>query len=227
MQFIASAGAIGDASLTVDTSSTLDIQAGDLLVAFVGGNGVTLSGVAEDDASNVFTVLGNTTAWNRCGCAYLLSAAASTGATIRATLSSVNGTESFFTVLQFRPDAGESVAFGDGPASADAGWDDNPTSGQLSTTEANSLWIGGAVHNQDMTNQLIGGDSPDGTVARDSGGYYLDVSYLEYSSAQSDVAYSTTGTWGAWGAQLMYFEITTSGAPAVNKGYIIVSRAMG
>lgn len=218
MQFVASAsGYTASSEEILDAGSTLDIQSGDILVCYIAGNiGATLSisGIAEDDSSNAFTVLGKTVQWWWVGSGYLLSASASTGATIRVTLSNYSNGEWGFLVLQFRPGSGESVSFGSGPASASSSYGTNPTSAQLSTSESKSMFIGAASNDRSAlsTNQ-IGGNSPDGTI--NHGSIYFDASYLEFSSAQSSIAYSTSSSSGVWGAQLICLEITTSGGASI------------
>jgi hypothetical protein len=210
MELIASARGHATGGTTVDTGTTLDILAGDVLVAYVAGDyGSSLSSVAEDDNSNSFTVLGNTSEWWRVGSARLLSAAASSGATIRATLSAYASSDWELIVLQFRPASGETVSFGSGPASASNVWGSNPTSGQLSTSSAKSVFVGcGSNGHATLSNPRIGGVSVDGSVYAES--INMVVGYTIYGTTQSNIAFAATSGEGTWGAQMMCLEYTES-----------------
>jgi len=213
MTYIGAAqGYSSTAIASIDATTTLNIAAGDVLVAYlavVSPDSATLDYVGEDDdTTNEFTVLARAPNWAVQG-SYLLSAEASSGATMRMTSSKISNEGWEFTVLQFRPASGETVTFGSGPAAAGTAWGKNPTSLALSTTSADSLYVGAAANDRAaISSNQIGGASPDGTI---SGTNDFDVSYTVFESAQTSNTYSTaTASSGAWGAGLIVLDIATS-----------------
>ena len=217
MTFIASAtGSTGVAAQTVDTSGTLTIAAGDVLVCYVAGDylNTSVTGVAEDDASNAFTLLTTSTRWWALTGSYLVSAGASAGATIRATLAANSNSDWGIVVLQFRPAPGESVAYATHNL-ADSAWGTNPTSGAVTTASTNSLFVGGATNDRSaMSNHLIAGAGTDGDVQFSWSGAYLDASYTVFASAQTSKTYATTASNGVWGADVIVIDITIAGGVA-------------
>lgn len=211
MLYIASAQGnnTGGGVSILDAATTLDIQAGDVLAIYCAGNigtGSTFS-AAEDNASNAFTSLGGTTQAETLFSAYLLSAAASTGAIIRGTLSANSNGDFGIIVFQFRPEAGEIISLAGGGAFADSAWGSNPTSANLSAGEANSVFVGGAVNDRTaLLTNLIGGISPDLTLSATND---FDASYKIFSTTQTAINYATTSGDGIWGAGLLGFNITT------------------
>jgi len=198
---------------TLDTSTTLDILAGDVVVAYVSGffaAGNDVATIAEDDASNGLTVLSaSNDGWKVQG-GYSISASVSTGATFRAVLDRAHGNEWELVVLQFRPGAGETVSFGSGPASANSGWGSNPTSANLSTTSDDSLFVGAASNDRaNLTSHQIAGASTDGVIQ--SANFAFDIARTVFSSSQTSINYSTSSSLGIWAAQLICLDITVTG----------------
>lgn len=217
MQFIASAqGYTASAADYIDTSSTLNLQAGDIIVSLVFGDcGSGSLTVADTAGNNSHTVLSRTTAWLRVNMAYRLSAQANSSATIRASCAGVSNWG--VLVMQFRPDSGETVEFGDGPASAQSAYGSNPTSAQLSSS-GKALWVGGAGSGHSaIGSPQIGGSAVTGSVSRSSS-YYGLLGYRVIDTAQTNIAFSSTGD-GTWGAQLLYINITESGGSSAYSYY--------
>ena len=213
MLFIASATGYSASSVsTLDTSATLNIAAGDVLVAYFAGplyGPYTVTSINETGgASNDLTLLASSNPGGEVVQAgYKITAAASATATFRLTLSnSIASIE--FKVLQFRPEAGETASFGGGPAAAESGFGDNPTSATLSTTSANSMFVGAAYNDRTaLSSPLLGGATPDGTL---SGTLFFSIGYTEFATAQTSITYATTSDFGIWGAEMIVIDITIS-----------------
>jgi len=212
MDFIASVQAYTsgyDSSL--EASSTLNILAGDVLVMITNPDAGTgsVTSMAEDDESNDLTLLDSSTSGRDMTIGYLLSAAASSAATMKVTLSGAANTAGWeFTCLQFRTAAGETVTFGSGPASNNSGWGVNPISGQLSTTSSDSLFVGGAFNaNAALSNHLLGGSAPDGVI---TGTDDFDLGYSVFSTSQSNITYGASSGQGVWVAQMIGLDIEVS-----------------
>lgn len=144
--FIALVSGSADASGTGhDATASLNVQAGDLLVAWCKyeGGGSTSIAVAKNSGSpaNTFTFDGGDfiTAATCSSFGYLLAAEADASATFRMTL----GTSKTFRVLmvlQFRPDAGTTVTK-DGSSGATA-TSTAPNSGNFTTTGNDGVVVG-------------------------------------------------------------------------------------
>lgn len=118
-----------------DMASSLNVAAGDLLIALWGCyNDPGAVSIADTDGStNSFTML--TTANSGAlytGIGYVLSATADATATFRLTFGTSRGYTGFI-VYQFRPDAGETVSLDTSGASA-AGSSTTPQSANFTTT---------------------------------------------------------------------------------------------
>jgi hypothetical protein len=202
----------GNPITTVDCSSSLNVQDGDLLVVHVGwqdaesGNTVVVAKDSGSPANNfTFDAEDQAVNSNDTGGAvgYALSAAADSSATFRFTVSA-DSRRMTIVVLQFRPTAGytvskdtSNIATGNGTALA---------SGQISTADANEVIIGGgsSAGGAGFESQLIGGAAADGnTDANDySTGWYKIV-----SSLQSNITAQVTGGAGdLWVCNIISFQ---------------------
>jgi hypothetical protein len=210
MQFVASATGTASSGTTIDTSSTLDIQEGDVIVAFVAGDSIDdhIVSVADTDSTNTLTLSGGSTEWWSIYAAYMVEASENDDSTFRATVDQGLGDPAELVVLQFRPASGETVVLDSGPNAAGSGWGGDPTSGDASISADDSLYVGGASNNQSPTlsNHEIGESSCDGTVD----GSLLDAGYTIFDTPQTSNDFATNSSDGTWGAVLLVFEIETS-----------------
>lgn len=218
MQYIASASGTQAWGSTCDTTSTLNVAVGDILVMFTcNGNEAALSSAAQTDSNNAFTVVGNTTNWMDGGCAYCVATSANSTATIRATMASAANV--MMVVIQFRAEAGETIAYGNGPASAYNNWGSNPTSAQLTSSGA-AMWVGALCASEANPSSVqIASAAVDGTVESSLAALgYMDACYKYYSTAKSNATITSTMDPTTWTAQLIYFTITTSAGGDVYSG---------
>ena len=164
--FIALATGLSDASgTTLDTSASLNVQAGDLLVAWVkfeGGTSTTIA-VAKNSGSpsNAFTfdagdaiLHGNNDLYTSFG--YLLSAAVDATATFRVTLGAARSFRRLM-VAQFRPTSGYTVTKdGSNRASGSSG---ALASGNITTTGSDAVAVGayGEYSANGTSSEQIGG----------------------------------------------------------------------
>lgn len=160
---------------------------------------------------NSFTLLPNAISvglnWIRPG--YVLAAAANAAATFQVSFGATLGYSSF-AVLQFRPRAGYAAAFDSGP-SALTGVSTDPTTGDLTTVDANTLIIGmfKLYNSSTPTASTIAGQSADLITA--SPGYSF-VSYAQFTSQQTGIAgIETTGATISWTGDIMAFTEVSSG----------------
>lgn len=212
MQFITSAqGYRATANTTCDISTTLDVQIGDVLIAYIAGDisgSANFSSLIGTDGYNSFTTLAFTSWWWRMAGAYLISAVARTGVTFRATLSEISNGNWGLVVLQFRPDSGELVSFGSAPAAA-GGLNSNPTSGQLSTTSIKNIFIGGATtYTEAISNQQIDSTAVDGYVSHSNINFV--VGYKSFNSAKTNIVYSTIANSSSFGIEMIGLDIGES-----------------
>ena len=145
--FIASAGNNDDSSgTTLGTTATLNLATGDVVVAWHKWEGAdTTVSCAKDTGSPANTHTLGTKINHGNGdlsgqFTYLLSATADTTATFRQTLSASRPYRRLI-VLQFRPDAGETVSLD--VQNTGSGTSLTPTSGSITTTGTDEIVIGG------------------------------------------------------------------------------------
>lgn len=144
--YIASVNGLSSGSTTtVDCSATLNIAAGDLLVAWLKFNSDdTTIAIADTSGNNTMTItthedsgVGN---WITCF-GYRLIGEADATATIRATLGAARLWKRI-VVFQFRPDSGDTVSLDTGP-SYDDGNGALAQSGNITTTGTDEVVVGG------------------------------------------------------------------------------------
>jgi hypothetical protein len=164
---------------TVSTAGTLNVAAGDLIVVYgrwyeAASGGVTISDSGSNSCTIDTEVNRGTYTFIRCG--YILSASANATATF--TLTTVNNVNNLrITVLQFRPDAGDTVAKDQNQATGN-GWSTALLTGDISTTGDDEVTISGCGqdYGTNPTNEQIGDTAADGVVdvggANDSSAWY-------------------------------------------------------
>jgi len=131
---------------TVDASSSLNVAAGDLLVAWTqwqNANSADTIVVDQNDSTNTFTAgtplvnssdIGGQFSW-------LLSGPADATFTPRTTISN-NSRRISIIVMQFRPDSGETVTL-DAEGTPASGSSTSPASNNISTTGTDVVALGG------------------------------------------------------------------------------------
>jgi hypothetical protein len=173
---------------TIDTSGSLTVAAGDLLVAVVKFDGAdTTVTVADTGGSNGFTQLDKqSTAQATTWVGYKIGASASTAA-IRATLGA-NRAYRYIAVMQFRPDSGDVVTL------ADADFTNNGYTGSSHTSSTGVVSATGddlcavAVIGNYATNlssQAIGNAAATAVVESDGG--YGAIWYKLYTTDVSNI----------------------------------------
>jgi hypothetical protein len=201
---------------TLDCSSALNISAGDLIVAAGSWEGgVSDASIAVTDASNAMTMLtvasggGN---YLRIG--YKIAADANAAATFRLTLGTARAYR-FFQVLQFRPDAGETVTLDAGPSPATA-TSTACQSGNISTTGDDEIVI---AFEKQYTGQCtesawqIADANADGQAARENLAYAW---YKAFTSAQSNIhGQLTFSVSSAWLCDIVAFKSAAAGGLSI------------
>lgn len=170
-QYIASANGQSASSVsTLDTSSSLNVAEGDLLVAcvkYLMGTQTTEAVADTDGTTNTFTFdsADRNTTTNTCAAiGYKLAATADSSATFRVTLGAARSYVSII-VLQFRPTSGY-YAWKD-QRNSSTGSSNSASSGNITTTSAGEVVIGHAVQAYDIntcTNEQINSVTADGYV---------------------------------------------------------------
>lgn len=170
--FIASAlGFLSGTGTTVNTSTALNLAAGDLVIAWCGWQTAEAGNTAaidESDGTDAFTnstysILND----NKAGFSYLLNAPADASFTVRVTVPSSNRIE--LQVLQFRPTTAPATLHAS--TTPATGTSVTPTSAAITTTIAASVVLGGANHSSGagFATPLIGGVAA--TKVDGTGGY--------------------------------------------------------
>ncbi len=167
--FVASAKGYetGDAA-TIDTDSTLNIAAKDVLIAVLSweSEATTLSSLQTTDTDNAMTILATVSHNNVYqAMAYILVGEANAVATFRATLGAAGEYRHLF-VFQFRPAGGDIISFDDGPSPGDGAGPSNMTSGNVTATGDDIVSVS-AAHNFGSTtfaNDTIDGVASDGQI---------------------------------------------------------------
>jgi hypothetical protein len=214
----AASGAGSTAGYNISCSSTLNVSAGDLLVALFSWRSTAgLTGVIAaqtDDTTNIMTLLAEQMYGTNCGgrLAYKIAATADAAATFHA-----HWTESVtyrnIIVFQFRPDSGDTVTLDTGPSAAQAN-SANPESASFSTAGTDELVIGAvSTHwNRAVTSPLIGGAAADGSTILS----YESLWYKIYTSTQSSITASATLSGSTpWIQQAASFKSEASGGISI------------
>lgn len=212
MELIAVAKGEASTAATVDTSTTLNIQDGDVLVFAVGyakSSAQAVSVAETDGTSNPATMLTETTNYERVLFGYNLNASANASATFRVTIAESSYRVSLI-VYQFRPAAGETIALDAGPSGA-TGSSTAPQSGTLTTIAAATLVFGmisAGASPVSYSDPLIAGSAPDRS---DTTAYAL-AEYTAFTSTQTNIrASATLADSKAWAAQVVSFSVTPDG----------------
>ena len=210
--FIASAIAQNDAgsATTLDCTSSLNLNTGDVVVAISAWEGSTTSTVAETGGGNSLTMatLQNDGS-NWLQFAYSLSTTANATSTFRQTLAAGQVIRRIL-VLQFRPTAGSTVSLDAGPSNG-SGNGTAITSGNITTTGTDEIVCGGMNafdYSTTISNRNIGGSAADGSaVDAVANKLICCISYKIYSSTQTNInAQFTTSASNLWLGQIIGFK---------------------
>ena len=226
--FIASAGNSDDASgTTLDCSSSLNVEAGDLLVAWTKNEGApTTHAMAKSTGSpaNTFTydaadTEDHSNADLSGAFGYVLAAAADATATFRMTLGAARPYRRVL-VMQFRPDGGETVtrdAGNNGQGNSSA-----LSSGNVTTTGTDEVICGGygEYGTRTASSEQVGGVAATEPAASPQGGYTA-AWYLIATSTFTGAATATLDADTEWVCGAIAFK-----SEAVASDVTIVSKRM-
>lgn len=196
LEYVASASnSTFTVNTTLATSSTLNVAAGDIIVAWASWEDGTSTVSVSDGGSNTLTMENVNNYNNNYGAlGYLTAASANSEATFTMTNGTARGFR-FFGVLQFRPSAGATIARD--TANTGSGTGTSMASGTISTSVDHTIVVGGAKNYTAgaFTTHQIGGVSADGaTNIGDLGGIWYKI----HTSTASDITASATGANAAW-----------------------------
>ena len=198
LTFIASAsGTSNSAGTTLDCSTTLNVAAGDLLVVTTcWEDAASTTTVAESAGGNSFTMntAGND-ASNYIRSGYVLSAAANSTSTFRMTSDSVAFRR--IIVMQFRPDASETVSLDAGPNAANVTTGSTQTTATITTTGTDEVVIANLKTydpTSGYTSATIGGAAVDGSATVGGSNDPAFMIYKLFTSTQSGITGVFTDT---------------------------------
>ncbi len=203
--FVGSYGNWTTVSGTVgDTSTTLNIQSGDLLVGMYGWRpGTDLSNVVmsnSDGTTNVMTLFAQDHSALHSGLVgYKIAAEAGSGITFRVSHAESVGYRTWI-VFQFRPDGGETVEL-DGGRNVAQGNSTSPISASFSTTGTDEIIIGFDSKYALRTSSapLIAGASPDGELVYNYGHAWYKIFTETQSSITTSETLATATNWIQYG----------------------------
>jgi hypothetical protein len=202
----------------------LNVAAGDLLVAWTewqnAATGDTVV-VDENDGTDTFTAgtpLINTNDTGGCF-SWLINAPADASFTPRTTISNASRRIAFL-VLQFRPDAVDTVTLDDEGTPA-SGSGTAMASNTISTTGTDEAVVGAASHSggsEVFTSEQIGGAAADGAIDGVSNNY-AGMWYKLYTSTQTNIsATATASTSDLWVCNIVSFKSVAGVASAALTG---------
>lgn len=214
--FIAAVGNNSASASTLDASASLNVAAGDLLVAWVKHEGTaTTNAIAKDSGTptNAFTfdagdeiehTNGDLNGWF----GYKLSAEADSSFTPRLTLGASRGYVAFI-VLQFRPDSGET--FTKDASNTNEGANSTVASGTITTTGTDEVVIGayGPYTSTTTEGEQIGGSAatePTGSPQDNASVWYRILT----ATMTNGEATSSNGPAAAWVSAIISFKSETA-----------------
>jgi hypothetical protein len=205
----------------INCNSTLNVAAGDLLIALCGWEGAASSAFKVSDSdgtTNVMDLLAEvkgTSVNNFARIAYKIAASAKASSTIRLS-SSASLTNVYFTVYQFRPDSGETVTKDAGPSSASNNGSTAVQTGNISTTGTDEVVLAVVRNylNSAKSSYLIAEGAPDGYDEQPTFPTFASW-YKLFTSAQTDIhAQVTMATSTQWDSDIIAFKsVAASGSP--------------
>jgi hypothetical protein len=204
-------------AVTLDSSETLNIFEGDLLVIICKWEGATTNAHVDDGNSNDFittgTEQGTTDIFSALG--YVIANADHANATITMTLDDARGYRGF-QVAQFRPGVGTTIIIDGGITEAE-GSNTNPTSTTFSTTGDDGVVFIGIGFYDVLTiwqDHLIALAAAEGNAKQSiSAGMF----YTIFESAQTDIYGECTTINSAWMAWKIAFKSVAAGGATLDQ----------
>lgn len=208
--FVASASGAGDtpAATTVATSSTLNVEGGDLLIAWVtfeDGTGADAISIT-DGGSNTFTFdtgddthgLGNTANGYPL---YILNASANSSATFTATIteSGSPSSKSYRRIIVMQYRSGGTITKDISGTPENDGEGTAIASGSFSTTGTNGVVCGAAAVYTSGTHssQTVGGVAAENAVSQSGASMWCDIVTAALTTQTADSTYSASNYWAA------------------------------
>jgi pimeloyl-ACP methyl ester carboxylesterase len=199
-----------------DTSSTLHLEIGDVLVVGVSWGGASSTVAAATTApADSFTMLAtsnySTRDYHALG--YVVIGTADAAATIRATMGTSVGNV-WINVMQFRPDAGDTISLVAGPSAGSAGSGSSVQSGNISPAGADLLAFAGAHNAAGVTfaNEQIGDSAAAGYIRNQRSGAW----YQLYTSNQTNIhGQATFGDNDSWVCDILALESAAAGGLSI------------
>jgi len=205
----------GGTATTVDTDSTLHLEIGDVLVAYVAWFGATTTvAVATTAPADSFTMEAVNMAGTRNGgcIGRVVVGTHNETATLRATLGAAR-TKVTIEVMQFRPGSGETVTKLTGPSSGSATGGSAPQSANFSPSGSSILCVAGVYNAAGVSNanEQIADATSTGAVDRQMS----TIHYSVFTSDQTNIhAQSTFGDDDSWTCDVLALN-SASGATNV------------
>jgi lysophospholipase L1-like esterase len=197
LAFIASASGTNTGT-QIDCSSTLNLAVGDILVAAIAWQtGVSTVGIATTAPADSFTMLATANYITRDyqALGYVVVGTANAAATIRATMGTSR--ESYLSVLQFRPDAGETITLEAGPSAGSAGSGSLLQSGNISPT-GNDFVVVAAGHNAagfPLTGEQIADAAAAGYVRNGKAGIWYSFFTANQTAIHGQASFADNDSW--------------------------------
>ena len=203
-----------DYGTTINCSSTLNVQAGDILIGVVTWlDQSTTAAIADTSSGNSMTMLTRVTDYGSyLQIGYKLVATANSSSTFRATLGSGAGSKTIM-VYQFRPDAGDSVELDTGP-SGNTSSGTSVASASFSTAKTKEILVGAVkiyATNVTFSNQKFGSTAAAGVLA--CNGAIFDTAswyYIASATMSSVTANCTSSDGSSWAAGAISIKVTPS-----------------
>ena len=209
--YIAGASGVNTAAdTTLATSATLNVAAGDVLVCWAAHESGAASGLAvSDGGSNSFTMEAETTTSDEYGAfGVVLVASANATATFTASFGASVAYRNLI-VMQFRPDAGETVAADQ--KNTGTGDSDAALSGAITTTGTDEVVLGAVKcdGNTTSTDEAIGGTAADGV---ERSGQLASMWYRILTGTAASIAATRTLTSSPWVCNIFSVKSTATGS---------------
>jgi len=204
---------------TLDCTSSLNIEDGDIIVGFAsfGGSDTTISIEATSGAVNAFTISSHVTTAAVFGAiGRKIEAVANATSTFRLTLGASRTYRSIF-VMQYRPDAGETVTLEAGPAPG-TGTGTLATSGAISPSGDDLMVVAGfRQYDQISSTYTIAGGAATGSV---SDGIFGALWYKAFTSSQVGITATAALDNQQWIIDILAFKsVAAAGVTLEQEGF--------
>ncbi len=202
---------------TLDCSSTLHVEIGDLLVGvgcnYNGNSTFAMASTVPDNSFTMLTRLNNTDIVAAVG--YVVVSVHDVAATFRLTNGTARTYRSFI-VMQFRPDAGDTVSI-DGVQAIASGSSGTPQSGDIDTVAGDELLIGTVAENgpTGMSERQLGDVAADGFVQ--CSGNWVSEFYRITADAQTGIHAQAATDNNRWVCGIVGFKSVAGGGGGIMK----------